>query len=303
MIETNITLQQLLYLVAVDRCGTFVDAAAECRVSQPALSMQIRKLENSLGVKLFDRSRQPVRPTAIGRRVIGQARLALREAGRLQELVDLDQGEMTGTWRLGLLPSLAVGRLARGVARFLEAHTGLSVRLHERTREELIEDLGRDRLDAALMVLPSGADSLEDRHLYDEPLAAVVPRSHPLYQKEMIGEGDLEPDDLLPIVEPDGLGSTVVERLGFNPSERKENPSRIVWRGGGPDAHRRLAEAGVAVALIPEPIADEMRGGPAADMIRVFAPPVPTRSIGIVLPPAGARQHISDAFVATLLAV
>ena len=80
--DSNITLQQLIYVVAVDTEGSFVDAAESCRVSQPALSMQIRKLENTLGVKIFDRSRQPVVPTDIGRRIIQQARMTLREADR-----------------------------------------------------------------------------------------------------------------------------------------------------------------------------------------------------------------------------
>ena len=298
--ETNVTLQQLVYLVALDRCGSFVDAAAACKVSQPALSMQIRKLENSLGVKLFDRSRQPIQSTAVGRRLIGQARLTLREAGRIQELVDLDKGEMTGTYRLGVLTSVASAMISQACAGFLADYPGVSLAVQEATSADLVDALRRDRIDAALMILPSGPDTLEDRPLYREPIVTLVPREHPLYKKEVIEPGDLADEPVLPHDRDEMIGAEAIQMLGIT-TDRGNNPAaRVVWSGGGPAAQRRIVEAGLAIALLPGPIADEMRSGGVADMIREFVPPVPTRSIGIVSPPSGRRQHMTDAFVAIL---
>lgn len=186
--NSNITLQQLIYIVAVDTHGSFVEAAEECKVSQPALSMQIRKLENTLGVTLFDRSRQPIRSTDIGRRIIAQGRLVLREAGRIQETVDVAQGEMKGEYRLGAVRSLASWLLPSVLRAFTAEYPGVIVTVRELPVEELVEELQRDQLDAGLAPLPVPVDTLIDRPLFYEPFLAYIPRTHPLYELERIAQ-------------------------------------------------------------------------------------------------------------------
>ncbi|MGV3595455.1 MAG: LysR family transcriptional regulator, partial [Sediminibacterium sp.] len=101
------TLTQLEYMVAVDTYRHFVLAAEKCFVTQPTLSMQLQKLEEELGVKLFDRTKQPVIPTEIGTRIIAQSRVVLREAERIQQLINTEKNVMTGELRIGIIPTLA----------------------------------------------------------------------------------------------------------------------------------------------------------------------------------------------------
>ncbi len=297
--NSNITLQQLIYIVAVDTHGSFVEAAEECKVSQPALSMQIRKLENTLGVTLFDRSRQPVRPTEIGRRIISQGRLVLREAGRIQETVDVAQGEMKGEYRIGAVRSLASWLLPSVLRAFSAEHPGVTVTVRELPMEELVDEIRRDQLDAGLVPLPVPVDTLADRPLFYEPFLAYVPRSHPLYEYERLSRDDLAGAHLLLPTRTDGLYE---QGLGFLPANTIRGESvPIRWEGGTLDSLRRLAEEGVGVAVLPRLAADELRGTGTADMLREFAQDPPYRTIGLVYTGAHTKGHITDVLAATIL--
>lgn len=297
--NSNITLQQLIYIVAVDTHGSFVEAAEECKVSQPALSMQIRKLENTLGVTLFDRSRQPVRPTEIGRRIISQGRLVLREAGRIQETVDIAQGEMRGEYRLGAVRSLASWLLPSVLRLFSAAHPGVTVTVRELSIEELIDGLRRDQLDAALLPLPLSIGTFVDRPLFYEPFLAYVPRAHPLYEHERISPDELVGTNLLLPTRADGLYEQGFGFISANIGGDKSVPIR--WEGGTLDSLRRLVEEGLGVAVLPRLAADELRSGGTADMLREFASGPPYRTIGFAYGDSHTKGHITDVLAATIL--
>ena len=298
--NSNVTLQQLTYIVAVDSRGSFVEAAEECKVSQPALSMQIRKLENTLGVSLFDRSRQPVQPTEIGRRIIVQARLVLREAGRVQELIDIAQGEMKGEYRLGALRSTASWILPTAVREFLARNSEVTITVRELTIEEIVDGLKRDRLDAALAPIPLGIETFVERTLFHESLLAYVPRQHRLYASKRIDLQALLRSDLLLPAKGDSLREVLLDTI---PDDVTQSPQqqRLRWEGGTSDSLRRLAEEGLGIAILPKLVADEIQGSGTADMLREFVPPIPSRTIGLICTASHAKGHITDEFEATLL--
>ena len=298
--STNITLQQLTYIVAVDQRGSFVDAANECKVSQPALSMQIRKLENTLGVSLFDRSCQPVQPTDIGRRVIAQARLVLREAGRVQELIDIAQGEMKGEYRLGVLPSIASWVLPAALREFAGRHSEVTMTVREFPMNEIVDGLKRDRFDAAIVPLPSGEETFVERTLYHEPFVAYVPRAHHLYEAKRIERSSLRRSDLLLPGKGDPLREQILKLTPVE-ADASSNGEQVRWEGGTCDSLRRLAEEGMGVAVLPKFLADEISGSGTADMLREFAVPVPYRTIGLICTNAHPKGHITDELEATLL--
>ena len=303
--DTKITLQQLIYIVAVDERGSFVDAAEECRVSQPALSMQVQKLENTLGVKLFDRSRQPVMPTDIGRRIIAQARMTLREAGRVQEMVDLAQGEMKGEYRLGVVRSIGPWALPPVVRQFCALHEDVMLTVREMTTEEIVDALKKDRIDAAIVQLPAAVETLQERRLYYEPLVALVPRSHQLYAKEAISLADLDRRDLLLPERGDPLRALILDLLNDDASaaDTSERRETLRWIGAGPDTLRRLVEHDLGVAVIPRLMADEIRQTASADMLREFVDPVPYRTVGLLNAAAHAKGHITEEFVGMVSAM
>lgn len=298
--NSNVTLQQLNYIVAVDSRGSFVDAAEECKVSQPALSMQIRKLENTLGVSLFDRSRQPIQPTEIGRRIIVQARLVLREAGRVQELIDIAQGEMKGEYRLGALHSIASWILPTVIREFMDRNSEVTITVRELTIEEIIDGLKRDRLDAALAPISLGVETFVERTLFHEPLVAYVPRQHRLYERKRIELRELLRSDLLLPAKGDPLREVILDKI---PDEtvQPSQPEGLRWEGGTFDSLRRLTEEGLGIAILPKFTAEEIQGSGTADMLREFAMPVPSRTIGLICTTSHAKGHITDEFEATLL--
>ena len=299
--DSNITLQQLIYVVAVDTEGSFVDAAESCRVSQPALSMQIRKLENTLGVKVFDRSRQPVVATDIGRRIIQQARMTLREAGRVQELVDLSQGEMKGEYRIAAVGSVAPWALPQGAAHFLRRYPEVNLILHEMSEVEIAEGLRHDQIDAAIVPLPFGGEGFEEWELWEEELVLYVHRDHPLYRLEAVGLGDVDRNDLLLPRRGDPFRERIIRLFRDVTPEGEIHPSsRVIWEGSGIDPLRRMVEQRLGIAILPGLAAAEIRGGPTADMLREFTEPVPRRTIGLVHLPAHSRAHITEAFVREL---
>ncbi|HPJ54009.1 MAG TPA: LysR family transcriptional regulator, partial [Flavobacteriales bacterium] len=137
------TLQQLQYVVAVAEHGHFGRAAEACHVTQPTLTMGVRKLEDELDVVLFDRGRHPVRPTEDGRRIVEQARVVLRESEGLQDIVRELHGGIAGRYRVGIIPTLAPYLLPRFLPGFAEAHPEVQLVLDERRTTRILKALTR----------------------------------------------------------------------------------------------------------------------------------------------------------------
>ena len=146
------TLSQLRYALAVDTFRHFGKAAEHCHVSQPTLSMQLRKLEEELGVMLFDRGSQPVEPTDSGRQILAQARVAVREAERVAEIVNQLRDTIRGDFVLGILPTIAPYLLPLVARPFEEKHPEVRLVIRELRTEEILEELHRGTLDAGKVV-------------------------------------------------------------------------------------------------------------------------------------------------------
>ena len=158
-----ITLTQLEYIVAIDEYRHFATAAEKCFVTQPTLSMQIKKLEDELGVIIFDRSRQPVVPTDLGAKLIEQARMTLSATQRIKEIIQEEQQEVEGTLKIGIIPTLAPYLLPVFIGPYIRKYPAVKVEVEELVSEEIIRRLKRDMLDVGLFVTP----------YHDEKLSSV----------------------------------------------------------------------------------------------------------------------------------
>lgn len=301
--NSNVTIQQLIYVVAVDTHGSFVQAAEECRVSQPALSMQIRKLENTLGVTLFDRSKQPVRATEIGSRIVAQARLVLREADRIQDVVEIANTEMSGEYRLGMLRSIASRAMIEALRGFVSEHPDIRLTVSELSERDILEGLRRDLLDGAIATLPIADAGLESRALYDEPFVACVPPNFPQFEQERIIFRGLDPATLIPVEGAERLLEQVFDVRQGADEHPSEMPLPVRWGGGTVDSVRLLAEGGLGIGLIPRLATDDFGEGPAREMIRELIDPVPFRTVGMILGSGHMKTHVADALTANILAV
>ncbi|MGH7441919.1 MAG: LysR family transcriptional regulator, partial [bacterium] len=181
------TLIQLDYALAVLRTGSIVGAAEICRVTQPTLTQQLRKLEVEMGGTLFNRGRHPLRPTALGRRVLVQAARVRVEAGRLEGMADGEGGDgLRGPLRLGVIPSVAGSLLPRVIPAFLKRRPGVALRVVEHQTRDLLRLLLDGELDAGIAAVPLEARGLDVRVLYHEGFVAYLPPGHSLLARKSV---------------------------------------------------------------------------------------------------------------------
>ena len=148
------TIIQFEYIIAVDNYRHFGKAADSCFVTQPTLSMQIQKLEDQLGILIFDRSKQPVVPTDIGKRIIAQARTVVSDAKRIGELVSEEKGEVAGELTIGIIPTLSPYLLPLFIHNFIEKYPKVTVTVRELITEEVVHRLKNETLDIGIIVTP-----------------------------------------------------------------------------------------------------------------------------------------------------
>lgn len=181
-----ITLTQLEYIVAIDEYRHFATAADKCFVTQPTLSMQIKKLEDELGVIIFDRSRQPVVPTDIGAKLIEQARMTLSSTERIKEIIKEEQQEVEGSLKIGIIPTLAPYLLPIFIGHYIRKYPAVKVEVEELVSEEIIRRLKHDLLDVGLFVTPYSDEKIVANPVfYEEMLVYAHPDHELLRQKEI----------------------------------------------------------------------------------------------------------------------
>ena len=304
-LPVHFTLTQLRYVVAVDTHRHFGAAAAACHVSQSTLSMQLRKLERALAVSLFDRSRMPVVATDLGRVIIEQARVALREADRIGELRDDSLGVVAGELRLGVLPTLAPYLLPTCLTTLRRRHPSLELVIEELVTDDIIRALRLDRLDAGLVATPVNVGDLVHQPLFREPFVGYVSPRHRLAKRKVLTTADLSLDDLWLLSEGHCFRSEVLKLCG----ERESAASRPLsacthgarFESGNLETLKRLVEQGDGMTLLPALAAADLRGERQRRLIRPFASPVPEREVRLVQRRAYLKRHLIAAVVAVIL--
>lgn len=191
-----ITLTQLEYIVAVDDCRHFATAAEKCFVTQPTLSMQIKKLEDDLGVIIFDRTRQPVVPTDIGTRILTQARIALASASRIKEIIAEDKQEIAGSLKIGIIPTLAPYLLPIFIGDYIRKYPAVKIEVEEMVSEDIIRRLKQDAIDVGIFVTPYGDDKIVEQPVFYEEMLVYASPGHPLLQKKELNVSDIATPDI-----------------------------------------------------------------------------------------------------------
>jgi LysR family hydrogen peroxide-inducible transcriptional activator len=166
----NYTIQQLTYLIALDYYGNFSRAAESCFVSQPTLSMQVKKLENDLGVAIVDRSKQPLVFTEIGKRILEQAKASIGELKTIDDIISESKGEVTGQLHVGIIPTLAPYLVPLFIGNFLKKYPNVKLKLTEYKTEEIIERLHHDKLDVGILATPLNEMGISEEPIFYEKL-------------------------------------------------------------------------------------------------------------------------------------
>ena len=284
------SLRDLQYVVAVAEHGHFGQAADACAVSQPALSAQIRKLEDSLGVVIFERGGRRVLVTPSGEDIVARARIVLRDAEGLVDLARTKSQPMTGPFALGAIASLGPFYFPRILAPLRRRFPDLVLSLREDLTESLLALLHDGGLDAALVSPPIDETGLESRPIFFEPFEVAAPVGHPVLDQQPIIADTLDRPDLILLEQGHCLRDQTIDVCGLAGSKRREHaraedPPRPV-QATGIETLRHMIGAGAGFSLLPSLAVRDMTGAEidVGGLIayRPFGPPYPGRVISLV---------------------
>jgi LysR family hydrogen peroxide-inducible transcriptional activator len=268
------TLRELEYLVALADTGHFGRAAERCHVSQPTLSAQLRKLEDSLGVALVERKPRRVALTAAGAAVVERARRMLRDSDDIRALARASQDPLAGPLKVGLIPTLGPYLLPRVAPRVARALPKLQLMLHEYQTAPLVERTLRGELDLAILALPADTKGLVTRSLFAEAFLVAMPERHRLAAKKRVRISDLEGEKLLLLEEGHCLRDQALEVCGRVGTEEQD------FRATSLETLRQMVAAGLGLTLLPRLAAEGPFASARGLVVRPFAPPAPNRVIG-----------------------
>lgn len=298
--DRKMTLIQLEYIIAVDTYRSFVAAAEKCFVTQPTLSMQIQKLEESLGAKIFDRSRQPVVPTEIGEKIILQARLVLTESRKINEIVQDKKGEIEGTLKVGVIPTIAPYLLPNVLTTFMEKYPKLQLQIWEYTTERIIHELKVGLLDCGVLSTPLNDPGILEAPLFYENFVAYISTNSPLFSKKILSGDDIADDKLWLLNEGHCMRGQVL-----NICHHKHNQDlsgRFEYNTGSVETLKRMVDINDGITILPElsiwDYSDEQ-----LDRIRYFKSPEPVREISLVTTQNFVKRQAIQALEKEILAV
>lgn len=285
------TLTQLEYIVALDTHRHFAQASEACFVTQPTLSMQVQKLEDALGVKIFDRTKQPVIPTEIGVSIIAQARVVLREANRVQQLIDDQKGSMTGEVRVGIIPTLAPYLLPQLFRQMREKYPQLNLIVKETITEEIIHELKSNKLDCGLVVTPLHDAAIKEDILFYEELFVYVSRNNALYNKKYVLANDIDPNELWLLEEGHCFRSQVLNLCEL----RKSSDLQFKYETGNIETLKRMVDNSNGITILPELAVKEFTK-PQMKFVKRLQSPGPAREVSLVT----HRDHVKMKHLKTL---
>lgn len=270
------TLQQLEYVVALDICRHFVTAAEKCFVTQPTLTMQVKKLEDELGIKIFNRCHKPLRPTPAGEKIISHAYRVLREVNQMKEYVNNRKGILEGEFRLGVIPSLAPYLLPRFLPAFMEAHPQTRLKIFEMQTHDITTALREDSLDLGLLVTPLEQRDILETPLFEEPFLLYLPRKHPLSVQETVHPHELQLSQMLVLTEGHCFRNQILNICGEQQNGRGQN---FFYESGSIETLKRMVDQGMGYTLIPWLSADRDCD---TGRTKTFEHPQPVREVSLV---------------------
>jgi LysR family hydrogen peroxide-inducible transcriptional activator len=290
-------LQQLEYIIAVDRHRHFAKAAERSFVTQPTLSMMIQKLEAELGVQIFDRKKQPVVPTREGAEIISRARQVLAEVSHLKDYAKELKGEISGEIRLGIIPTLAPYLLPLFLKSFSMQYPQLKIFIKEMVTEDIIGQLKTGDLDMALLATPLHDSMLVENHLYYEEFFAYASHSEKLPKKKYILPKDINPDHLLLLEEGHCMRNQVFNLCSLKKPEN--NAINLFYEAGSIETLINLVDKDQGITIIPQ-MAKLHLSASQRKNIREFANPKPVREISIVTSLNFPRKKILELLLASI---
>ena len=291
------TLQQFEYIVALDNYRHYVTAAAHCFVSQPNLTMQVKKLEEEIGARIFDRDKKPLQPTEIGQEIIARARQILRETRQLKEFVNHEKEALEGEGTLGIIPTLAPYLLPRFLPRFMRDNPRIHLKIEELQTSQVITRLQNGLIDIGMLVTPLQEPSIREVPLFYEPFMVYLPENHRFMSEKLLLADELDPSEILVLDE----GHCFREQaLSICKHARYSSTVGFDYQSGSIETLKSLVRNGVGYTLVPElSVLQE----PDSAHVRRFNQPEPVREVSLAVHNSYIKESVIARLKASILEV
>jgi len=293
------TITQLLYALAVAEHKNFTLAAEKSFVTQPTLSMQIQKLEEELGVQIFDRTTKPIQLTAIGEVIIQQAHKIVNESNRIKDIIDQEKGFVGGEFKLGIIPTVTPTLLPMFIKTFVSKYPKVHLIIEEYTTEEIITRLRGGYLDAAIVATPLALEDIREKVLYYEPFVGYIP-SH--FRGEFEAKIKTEQLDLkkLLLLQDGHCFRDGIINICQNKNNETDRPFSL--ESGSFETLIQLSKEGLGYTLLPYLHTLQLQGEDQKNLIP-FETPQPAREISLIHTATDLKLQIVNALHETILGI
>ncbi|XZF13864.1 LysR substrate-binding domain-containing protein [Chitinophagaceae bacterium MMS25-I14] len=274
------TITQLEYVVAVATYKSFVSAAEKCFVTQPTLSMQIQKLEDELGIKLFDRNKHPIAITAMGEAIVEQARIVLAECEKIHELIQNQQNKLGGSFRFAVIPTIAPYILPGLMEHYVPHYPEVKLQIVELETHQVIAALRKNEIDAALVSTPLEENGIKEYPLFYEPFVAYFSEDEKALKKRLINPQDISLDRIWLLNEGHCMRNQILNLCSDQIQKlQAERPFR--YESSNVETLRKMVDKNKGLTILPELATIEFTED-QMERIRYFEAPEPVREISLV---------------------
>ncbi len=271
----------------------FSRAAEACFISQPSLSVQIAKLEDELGMSLFDRSRSSVQATAYGEILLGQIRLILNEVSRIGEMASDLKNEIQGHFRLGIIPTLAASLLPRFIGDFGKLYPKVQLSVREEPTERLIQEIHSGSIDGAILSTPARTPaSILERVLFYEPFVVFASTGHPILERKFLRAEDISSSEILLLDETHCLRDQV---LHLCRSKQKASNQKLRIQSGSLQTLVEVIRREQGYTLLPAMALHFLSAIEKTKNVRHFHKPFPSRKVSLVFHQAHLKRSLIEA--------
>jgi LysR family hydrogen peroxide-inducible transcriptional activator len=296
-----VTLTELRYIVAVARERHFGHAAQSCFVSQPTLSVAIKKLEEELGVMLFERGPGEVSVTPVGQRIVEQAQRVLEESARVKDIASSAKDPLAGPLRLGAIYTIGPYLLPKLIPVLRKKAPTMQLLIQENYTHKLGEALKQGEVDVIVVALPFAESGVATRAVYDEPFLVALPQGHPLEKKKHISADELARESLLLLGAGHCFRDQVLD-LCSTVQRGPRGPLARTLEGGSLETIRQMVASGVGLTVLPSTAVPAGESGGDLIRFRPFTRPVPDRRVVLAWRKSFPRPQAIEALRQAILA-
>lgn len=286
------TITQLEYILAVHRTKHFGRAAKECFVSQPSMSAQIQKVEDEIGIIIFDRSKKPILTTDVGEKFVEQAKIILREHKKIFD-ISKDEEEISGNFHLAVIPTLAAYVIPLFIQSFSKKYPKVDLKISEFKTEDIISSLYDDQIDGGLLVTPLYDEKIMEKVIFYEPFYVFTSKNHPFYQRKSIKDNELDVENIWLLEEGHCFRDQVLRICSLR--EKKKKLDNVTFNSGNLETLINLVRNENGYTLLPDLATKYLTNYEKKSQLKNFKKPIPTREVSIVYSRSFLKEPIIKA--------